>query len=113
MLKAVRRVKSSVRSASNPFMQNMTTQQSLWAMEEMTGLPFLFILLAVAAVGAVIGSFLNVVIHRVPREESIAFPSSHCPSCGASIRPYHNIPIISWLWLRGRCRACRAPISAR
>jgi leader peptidase (prepilin peptidase)/N-methyltransferase len=94
-------------------MQNMTTQQSLWAMEEMTGLPFLFILLSVAAVGAVIGSFLNVVIHRVPREESIAFPASHCPSCGAGIRPYDNIPIISWVWLRGRCRSCRASISAR
>src|SRR6185436_10185248 len=50
---------------------------------------------------------------RIPREESIAFPASHCPSCDTAIRPYDNIPVISWAVLRGRCRACRAPISAR
>lgn len=66
-----------------------------------------------AALGAIIGSFLNVVIHRLPREESIVFPNSQCPSCGTAIRPYDNIPVISYLVLRGRCRACRAPISAR
>lgn len=65
------------------------------------------------AVGAIIGSFLNVVIHRYPREESIVFPASHCPHCGGRIRAYDNIPILSFLILRGRCRACRAPISAR
>ncbi|HEY0079750.1 MAG TPA: prepilin peptidase [Pyrinomonadaceae bacterium] len=75
--------------------------------------PFPLALVAVAAVGAVIGSFLNVVIHRVPREESIAFPSSHCPSCGAAIRPYDNIPIFSYLLLGGRCRSCRARIPVR
>jgi leader peptidase (prepilin peptidase)/N-methyltransferase len=91
----------------------MSTLQSLLAPNETTGLPFLFLLLAVAAVGAVIGSFLNVVIHRVPREESIVFPNSRCPSCGTAIRPYDNVPILSWLILRGRCRSCRAPISAR
>ncbi|HVF49648.1 MAG TPA: prepilin peptidase [Pyrinomonadaceae bacterium] len=74
---------------------------------------FWFVLAAVAFVGACIGSFLNVVIHRVPREESIVFPNSRCPSCGAAIRPYDNIPVISYLILRGRCRACRAPIAAR
>ncbi len=94
-------------------MLNMTTQLSLLAIDETTGLPLLFFLLSVAAVGAVIGSFLNVVIHRVPRAESIVFPSSRCPSCGTNIRPYDNIPIIGWLMLRGRCRACRAPISPR
>jgi leader peptidase (prepilin peptidase)/N-methyltransferase len=75
--------------------------------------PFPVALIAVAAIGAVIGSFLNVVIHRVPREESIAFPSSHCPSCGAAIRPYDNIPILSYLLLGGRCRACRVRIPVR
>ncbi len=94
-------------------MLNMTTQLSLLAIDETTGLPLLFFLLSVAAVGAVIGSFLNVVIHRVPRAESIVFPSSRCPACGTNIRPYDNIPIIGWLMLRGRCRACRAPISPR
>jgi leader peptidase (prepilin peptidase)/N-methyltransferase len=78
-----------------------------------TGLPAAFVLVVVAAFGAVIGSFLNVVIHRVPREESIAFPASHCPSCDAAIRPYDNIPVVSWAVLRGRCRSCRTHISAR
>jgi leader peptidase (prepilin peptidase)/N-methyltransferase len=81
--------------------------------EPLTGLPSYFIVAAVASLGAIIGSFLNVVIHRVPREESIAFPASHCPSCDTAIRPYDNIPVISWAVLRGRCRSCRAPISAR
>ena len=56
---------------------------------------------------------MNVVIHRLPRGESVAFPGSHCPACGAPIRPYDNVPVLSWLFLRGRCRVCRAPISAR
>jgi leader peptidase (prepilin peptidase)/N-methyltransferase len=64
-------------------------------------------------VGAAAGSFLNVVVWRVPRGESVVAPPSHCPSCGARIRPRDNIPIVSWLILRGRCRSCEAPISAR
>lgn len=63
--------------------------------------------------GAMIGSFLNVVIHRVPREQSIVFPNSTCPRCGAQIKFYDNIPILSFLILGGRCRACKARISAR
>ena len=66
-----------------------------------------------AALGAIVGSFLNVVIYRYPREESIVFPGSHCPSCGAAIRWFDNIPILSFVALRGRCRTCRAPISSR
>ncbi len=81
--------------------------------DTLTGFPAYIIAAAVGVVGALIGSFLNVVIHRVPREESIAFPASHCPSCDTAIRPYDNIPVVSWAVLRGRCRACRAPISAR
>jgi leader peptidase (prepilin peptidase)/N-methyltransferase len=65
------------------------------------------------ALGAIVGSFLNVVIHRYPREESIVFPPSRCPHCGTHIKPYDNVPIVAWLWLRGRCRACREPITAR
>jgi leader peptidase (prepilin peptidase)/N-methyltransferase len=65
------------------------------------------------AIGAVVGSFLNVVIHRYPREESIVFPGSHCPRCDAAIRWYDNIPIISFALLRGRCRACGAAIAWR
>jgi leader peptidase (prepilin peptidase) / N-methyltransferase len=65
------------------------------------------------ALGAMIGSFLNVVIYRYPREESIVFPGSHCPDCGAAIKAWDNIPIISYLLLLGRCRGCRAAISPR
>jgi leader peptidase (prepilin peptidase)/N-methyltransferase len=65
------------------------------------------------ALGALVGSFLNVVIHRYPREESVVFPPSHCGTCGAHVKPYDNVPILSYLWLRGRCRACREPFSAR
>ena len=68
---------------------------------------------AAFAVGAIWGSFLNVVIHRYPREESVVFPPSRCPHCAAHIAPYDNVPLLSYLWLRGRCRSCRAPISAR
>lgn len=63
--------------------------------------------------GALVGSFLNVVIHRVPRKESIVTPPSACPSCKTRLAPYDNVPVLSWLWLRGKCRTCRAPISAR
>jgi leader peptidase (prepilin peptidase)/N-methyltransferase len=61
--------------------------------------------------GAVVGSFLNVCIYRLPRRESIVFPSSRCTSCGAAIRPYDNIPILSYLILGGRCRSCKTGIS--
>ncbi len=63
--------------------------------------------------GLAVGSFLNVVIYRVPRNESIVSPRSACPSCGTPIREKDNIPVVSWLLLRGRCRDCHAPISAR
>lgn len=63
--------------------------------------------------GAIIGSFLNVVIHRLPLEESIVFPNSRCPSCGAVIPFYDNVPVLSYLLLGGRCRGCRERISPR
>jgi len=63
--------------------------------------------------GLVVGSFLNVVIHRVPNRESIVWPASHCPHCGEPIRPADNIPLISYVLLRGRCRNCKEPISVR
>lgn len=63
--------------------------------------------------GLMIGSFLNVVIYRVPRKESLVRPGSHCPMCGTAIRWYDNIPVLSWLILRGRCRSCRERISLR
>jgi leader peptidase (prepilin peptidase)/N-methyltransferase len=70
--------------------------------------------IVLAAVGGlIIGSFLNVVAYRLPRGESLAHPPSHCPSCGEPIKPYDNIPVLSWLLLRGRCRNCKAAISPR
>jgi leader peptidase (prepilin peptidase)/N-methyltransferase len=63
--------------------------------------------------GAIAGSFLNVVVHRLPRHESVVRPASRCLQCGAPVKPYDNIPILSFLLLRGRCRSCSAPISAR
>src|SRR5438445_4383843 len=68
---------------------------------------FLFVL------GACVGSFLNVVIWRLPRGESLVRPGSRCPSCGKPIRWYDNLPVLSWILLRARCRACSKPISAR
>lgn len=64
-------------------------------------------------VGTIVGSFLNVCIFRIPRRQSIVHPGSHCPSCNHPIRPWHNIPIFSFILLRGRCRSCAAPISWR
>jgi leader peptidase (prepilin peptidase) / N-methyltransferase len=67
----------------------------------------------VVFLGLAIGSFLNVVIHRLPRGESLISPGSHCPACSYALRPSDNIPIVSYALLLGRCRKCRAPISAR
>jgi leader peptidase (prepilin peptidase)/N-methyltransferase len=67
----------------------------------------------VLMIGLVLGSFMNVCIHRLPRGESVVSPGSHCPSCNSPIRWYQNLPILSWLLLRGRCARCSAPISIR
>ncbi|ANJ28986.1 peptidase A24 [Agromyces aureus] len=68
---------------------------------------------AVGVLGLAIGSFLNVVVYRVPAGKSVVAPPSACPECGSEIRPRDNVPVLSWLVLRGRCRDCSAPISAR
>ena len=68
---------------------------------------------AVSVVGLLIGSFLNVCIYRLPRRESIVFPASRCPACGARIRSWDNVPVLAWFWLRGRCRDCGGAISWR
>jgi leader peptidase (prepilin peptidase)/N-methyltransferase len=66
-----------------------------------------------AVMGAIFGSFLNVVAYRLPRGESLSRPRSRCPGCATPIKPYDNVPVLSWLALRGRCRACGERISAR
>ncbi|MDX2232774.1 MAG: prepilin peptidase [Leptolyngbyaceae cyanobacterium bins.349] len=73
----------------------------------------LLVYLLVGWLGASIGSFLSVVIYRVPAGLSIAYPPSRCPQCGHRLKPYENVPILGWLWLQGRCSNCRTPIPAR
>jgi len=68
---------------------------------------------SVALVGACVGSFLNVVAWRLPRQESLLWPGSHCPRCGTPLAWFENLPVLGWLLLRGRCRHCHQPISAR
>jgi leader peptidase (prepilin peptidase) / N-methyltransferase len=76
-------------------------------------IPLLLLTILATTFGAVIGSFLNVVIHRVPRGESVVWPGSHCPACGVGIAPLDNLPLLSFILLRGRCRRCQSPISLR
>jgi leader peptidase (prepilin peptidase)/N-methyltransferase len=71
------------------------------------------LLIASGLLGLLVGSFLNVVVYRVPRAVSLSRPASRCPACGHPIRYRHNVPVVSWLLLRGRCADCAAPISAR
>lgn len=71
------------------------------------------LVVVIGVLGLLVGSFLNVVIYRVPLGKSIVSPPSACPKCGTQIKPWDNIPVLSWLVLRGRCRTCREPISAR
>ncbi len=85
----------------------------LSSFEASTNLPEILFYIFIFVVGAAVGSFLNVVIHRIPNEESIIFPNSACPNCKSSIKFYDNIPILSWLILRGKCRRCKNPISPR
>jgi leader peptidase (prepilin peptidase)/N-methyltransferase len=76
-------------------------------------IPPTLLYLFAALFGIIIGSFLNVVIHRLPREESIVFPNSRCPSCGTVIAFYDNVPVLSYVLLQGKCRSCKSHISAR
>ena len=67
----------------------------------------------VFVLGAAVGSFLNVVVYRLPAELSLIHPPSSCPKCKTKLKAYDNVPVFGWLWLRGRCRSCRLPIAAR
>jgi leader peptidase (prepilin peptidase) / N-methyltransferase len=83
-------------------------EPKVWA-----AVPFHFWSAVIFVFGCMVGSFLNVCIHRVPRGESIVSPPSHCPHCGYAIPWYLNIPLVTWVYLRGQCAQCRAPISVR
>ncbi len=76
-------------------------------------LPPAFLLVLAGMLGLLFGSFSNVVIYRLPRGENLAYPASHCPACGQPIAAYHNLPLLGFLWLRGRARCCKAAISFR
>jgi leader peptidase (prepilin peptidase)/N-methyltransferase len=86
---------------------------SMAALLSLADFPPLFLIAFAVALGLVLGSFLNVVIHRLPRGESLAFPGSHCPHCGQPIKPRDNVPVLSYLVLLGRSRCCKTPISPR
>jgi leader peptidase (prepilin peptidase) / N-methyltransferase len=87
---------------------NNPLDPAIWA-----AVPFHFWSVVFFAFGCLVGSFLNVCIHRLPLEQSVVSPPSHCPHCKYSIPWYLNVPLITWLWLRGKCANCRAPISVR
>jgi len=74
---------------------------------------YVFAVIWLAVLGGCVGSFLNVVIYRLPQGKSLSQPGSHCPKCGHPIRWYDNVPVLAWLWLKGRCRDCHAAISSR
>src|SRR4029453_6307924 len=78
-----------------------------------SGMPQPMLLSIAGLLGLAVGSFLNVVIHRIPRDQSLVRPGSHCPHCGSLVRNRHNVPVLGWLLLRGRCADCAAPISIR
>ena len=71
--------------------------------------PFLIVFI----LGAAVGSFLNVVIYRLPEGLSLLYPPSRCPKCEKQLKPYDNVPVLGWMWLKGRCRNCKLPIAAR
>ena len=102
----------------------LSTSSPLWPLPDEPGgrdsaavmiemLPPAFTLVFAGAFGALIGSFLNVCIYRLPLGESIVWPSSACPHCSRELSWYENIPVVSYLVLRGRCRTCGAPIGGR
>ena len=88
-------------------LHNMFDEQT-WA-----AVPFHFWSVVFFVFGSIVGSFLNVVIHRLPLGQSVVSPPSHCPHCNYSIPWYLNIPLVTWVYLRGRCKNCGAPISIR
>ena len=86
---------------------------SIFDPKVLSQVPFHFWTVCFFALGCIVGSFLNVCIYRMPREESIVSPPSHCPHCGYSIPWYLNIPLVTWLWLHGQCANCQKEISMR
>lgn len=82
---------------------------SVW----LSGLDSVIPLLIVFILGAAVGSFLNVVVYRLPEGLSLLYPPSRCPRCETRLKPYDNVPVFGWLWLKGKCRSCKLPIAAR
>src|SRR5438552_6602010 len=86
---------------------------TLFAPPAWAAIPFHFWSVVAFVFGSMVGSFLNVCIHRLPLGQSVVFPPSHCPHCKYAIPWYLNVPLLTWLYLRGKCRNCGAPISIR
>ena len=80
-------------------------------MELLNVIPYPILTGFVVVFGLLVGSFSNVCIYRMPRQESVVFPASHCTACGSPVRPYDNIPVVSYLLLGGKCRSCGVKIS--
>jgi len=90
------------------------TPSPFWpGLPETIAMPLAFAATFAGVLGATIGSFLNVVAYRLPRNESLVRPGSRCPGCGTAIKTHDNVPVLGWLFLRGRCRSCRTSISPR
>jgi len=89
------------------------SNMAMFDSERWAAVPFHFWSFVFFVFGSMVGSFLNVCIYRLPLEQSIVSPGSHCPRCGKAIPPWLNVPLVSWLWLGGKCKFCRAPISSR
>lgn len=97
-----------------PTQQMTAFPLSLWSELEPLASPWLPVLpLLAALLGACVGSFLNVVAWRMPRQESLLLPPSHCPRCGTRLAWFENLPVLGWLLIRGRCRHCHSPVSCR
>jgi leader peptidase (prepilin peptidase)/N-methyltransferase len=92
---------------------NLAAVPAVFDRELWSEVPFGFWILVFFVFGCIVGSFLNVCIHRMPLDQSLISPPSHCPHCQYSIPWYLNVPLVTWLWLKGRCANCKAPISPR
>src|SRR5262249_19807359 len=114
---SIRRVVSAMISGRNETGSQRVSlgekRSSMPRLPSLADFPPWFLIVFAVALGLVLGSFLNVVIHRLPRGESLAFPGSHCPHCGQPIKPRDNVPVLSYLVLLGRSRCCKTPISPR
>src|SRR5262249_34932959 len=104
---------ASARGDARPTISETSMFKAILDPNYWAAVPFHFLSAVMFALGSIVGSFLNVCIHRLPLNESVISPPSHCPHCKYSIPFYLNIPLVTWLYLHGKCKNCGAPISIR